>query len=142
MISSTVHKPTQLVRIVAMLKEAGPRGICSWNLAYRSFMPHASSRITELNRRGYEIEGETKDWPNEGHGCHSHYYLVGEPAPSALSSNAGRQIPVVDDSAVRAGGNVAVSPAAVSAIRVGGVTKPDGYTPARTAQQLSLAEAS
>lgn len=73
---------TQRHRIIAMLTEAGSDGVCSWAF-YRAYMPHASSRIPELNAIGYRITGETKDW-GDGHGTHSHYFLRGVPAPEQL----------------------------------------------------------
>ena len=63
---------TQRDRLLAMLREGVQ---CSWDLAYRSYMPHASSRIPELNAQGFVIRGETKDW-GDGHGAHAHYELV------------------------------------------------------------------
>lgn len=71
-------KKTQHDRILAMLREARGEGVCSWDLAYRSYMPHASSRIPELNATGFVIRGETRDW-GDGHGAHAHYTLISEP---------------------------------------------------------------
>lgn len=67
---------TQRERLLEILR--ADRQVCSWTLAYRSYMPHASSRIPELNARGFVIRGETKDW-SDGHGAHAHYFLEYDP---------------------------------------------------------------
>ena len=79
---SGVGPMSQRDRIVALLREH--RTLCSWDLAYRSYMPHASSRIAELNDEGWIIRGTTQKWGGEVNGNgeelpgHAHYTLVQE----------------------------------------------------------------
>jgi len=67
---------TQKERLLTMLRSSDE--VCSWDLAYRAYMPHASSRIPELNARGFVIRGETKVWEEE-RVAHAHYRLEFDP---------------------------------------------------------------
>lgn len=71
-------RPTQKRRILALLRMAGPAGVCISNvpteLAYT-----ARNRVSELRREGFEIEGSPCRVHNH-HSAVSRYVLVKEPA--------------------------------------------------------------
>ena len=70
---------TQTDRTLAMLREAGARGVCS-HAFYEARLPHARNRIaTELRDRGFIIERGPCMYGDHGRGIYYRYTIRHDP---------------------------------------------------------------
>lgn len=130
---------TQVARVLTMLREAGPQGVCSIGF-YRAALPHARNRISiELKARGYVIRSEPCGEDDHGDTTYFRYWLISEPARSDLPTNKGS---VVGRSVRTGNGGGDLTSRPTSALSAGSAREsvrqgaPDGR-PVRTTQ-LSL----
>ena len=70
---------TQTERTLAMLRDAGARGVCS-HAFYAAYLPHARNRIAiELRDRGFVIAREPCRESDHGSGTYYRYTLEYDP---------------------------------------------------------------
>lgn len=70
---------TQTERTLAMLRDAGPRGVCSLAF-YAARLPHARNRIAiELRDRGFVIDREPCHEDDHGDGTYYRYRIAYDP---------------------------------------------------------------
>lgn len=70
---------TQTERTLAMLREAGARGVCS-RAFYAAYLPHARNRIaSELRDRGFLIDRAPCVEDDHGSGTYYRYTIAYDP---------------------------------------------------------------
>ena len=77
---------TQSTLILAMLRDAGERGIHSFELL-EAHMPRAAARVSELRAQGFDITAEHERFRGEAHGVRYRLHER-QPAPPPVAADS------------------------------------------------------